>query len=638
MALQLITPVSTLLNATTLLNTSPLVVNRSNLKVDCHLNGKFYDCNGNCCCSQKEKLILDSIKRPPLYLKSPWTKVDSRERRFDLRGSNKDDLSIKYTSKHPYRVYDNLDYDLNDNFDDTFHNRRTRSIGQRHLDKRNYQDQLSINKSRIGGRIRGKSSRKKTNKVSSNLAKTSSASSSSRRLNSTLDNTKREKRNKDIIKKTTNKQSKLSNKISNDIFDTSTQQTTFNSSSSFKSLSTFFFKSNLNAEISSINRTLFSSLPLFLTTSSSLKENKKHTLSSSKQLSKRSPLNLDSSLLDNKKSNLVDDQSKNSYNQTTEQLPISISSSSSSTSSSSSSSESSDSISFNKNNPHQTSLLDSKHNKQLENLSTEAFSTTTRNVQSIRPLYKDSLFHYQLPFSSKLVLSGGSNKNEELDELLELKKIKKIPNLTNHKELTEDFSIEPDNLYSSTPLYFNNSLDFNLTDLIHDNSSRTSKNRAPIEFTVKTVVVLILAVFLSLITIIGNMLVMISLVIDRQLRTISNYYLLSLSIADFTIGLVSMPLYTIYNFLGYWPFGKYVCDAWLSLDYLMSNASVLNLLVISFDRYFSVTRPLTYRLKRTTKRAFLWMFATYLISSILWPPWIIYYPIYEGEFQKIFDL
>lgn len=64
-----------------------------------------------------------------------------------------------------------------------------------------------------------------------------------------------------------------------------------------------------------------------------------------------------------------------------------------------------------------------------------------------------------------------------------------------------------------------------------------------------------------------------------------------------------MPLFTVSTILGYWPLGRHICDTWLALDYLASNASVLNLLIISFDRYFSVTRPLTYRAKRTTSKA-----------------------------------
>lgn len=145
------------------------------------------------------------------------------------------------------------------------------------------------------------------------------------------------------------------------------------------------------------------------------------------------------------------------------------------------------------------------------------------------------------------------------------------------------------------------------------------------------VVIAILAGALSIATVLGNCMVMISFKIDKQLQTISNYFLFSLAVADFAIGLISMPLFTVTTILGYWPLGRYICDTWLALDYLASNASVLNLLIISFDRYFSVTRPLTYRAKRTTSKAAVMIGCAWGISLLLWPPWIYAWPYIEGK-------
>ncbi|XP_064623996.1 muscarinic acetylcholine receptor M1-like isoform X2 [Lineus longissimus] len=145
------------------------------------------------------------------------------------------------------------------------------------------------------------------------------------------------------------------------------------------------------------------------------------------------------------------------------------------------------------------------------------------------------------------------------------------------------------------------------------------------------IVISVVAAILAIATTGGNLLVLIAFKVEKQLQTVSNYFLLSLAVADLTIGIVSMPLYTVYLMMGKWPLGPIICDIWLSLDYTMSNASVANLIVISMDRYLSVTRPLSYRAKRTPKRAGIMITLAWIISVLLWTPWIFAWPYIEGE-------
>ncbi|XP_078673235.1 muscarinic acetylcholine receptor M1-like [Branchiostoma floridae x Branchiostoma belcheri] len=139
----------------------------------------------------------------------------------------------------------------------------------------------------------------------------------------------------------------------------------------------------------------------------------------------------------------------------------------------------------------------------------------------------------------------------------------------------------------------------------------------------EVVLICLLTCSLSIMTVGGNILVFVSFRVNRQLHTVNNYFLLSLAVADTLIGLLSMNLYTVYMVMGRWALGPAICDLYLTVDYVSSNASVMNLCVISFDRYFSITRPLTYRAKRTPKRA-AWLIALAWVTSVLvWAPLIV---------------
>ncbi|XP_062895685.1 muscarinic acetylcholine receptor M2-like [Mobula hypostoma] len=161
-------------------------------------------------------------------------------------------------------------------------------------------------------------------------------------------------------------------------------------------------------------------------------------------------------------------------------------------------------------------------------------------------------------------------------------------------------------------------------------SNLTDIERGSAYKTVGVIFIVISALSLSLVTIIGNILVMLSIKVNRQLQTINNYFISSLACADLIIGVFSMNLYTTYIVIGYWPMGPVVCDLWLALDYVASNASVMNLLIISFDRYFCVIKPLSYPAKRTSKMAGMMIAAAWVLSFILWAPAILFWQFIVG--------
>ncbi|XP_036211093.1 muscarinic acetylcholine receptor M3 [Myotis myotis] len=179
------------------------------------------------------------------------------------------------------------------------------------------------------------------------------------------------------------------------------------------------------------------------------------------------------------------------------------------------------------------------------------------------------------------------------------------------------------------------------TDSGSYNVSQAAGNASPANGTVsdplgghtvwQVVLIAVLTGVVALVTIIGNILVIVAFKVNKQLKTVNNYFLLSLACADLIIGVISMNMFTTYIIMNRWAMGNLACDLWLSIDYVASNASVMNLLVISFDRYFSITRPLTYRAKRTTKRAGMMIGLAWVISFVLWAPAILFWQYFVGK-------
>lgn len=118
----------------------------------------------------------------------------------------------------------------------------------------------------------------------------------------------------------------------------------------------------------------------------------------------------------------------------------------------------------------------------------------------------------------------------------------------------------------------------------------------------------------------GNILVIVAIIKDNNLRTVQNSFIASLAVADLLVGSLIMPFSLIYEVSGVWYFGSALCDIWLATDVLLSTASIWNLCLISLDRYWSVTRAIEYIRQRTAKRATIMIAIAWGASAIICLP------------------
>nr|XP_033788697.1 histamine H3 receptor-like [Geotrypetes seraphini] len=150
--------------------------------------------------------------------------------------------------------------------------------------------------------------------------------------------------------------------------------------------------------------------------------------------------------------------------------------------------------------------------------------------------------------------------------------------------------------------------------------------------------VIVLTVLMSLVglaTVLGNMLVILAFLVDKNLRKHSYYFLLNLAVCDLLVGSFSVPWYIPYTLTGRWTIGRGVCKFWLTLDSTVCLASVYSILFLSYDRYFSVTKAVTYRMQQGTKKAscytLLRIAVLWILSYLLYGPAIEFWEGFVGE-------
>ncbi|XP_078795758.1 trace amine-associated receptor 13c-like [Oryzias latipes] len=154
--------------------------------------------------------------------------------------------------------------------------------------------------------------------------------------------------------------------------------------------------------------------------------------------------------------------------------------------------------------------------------------------------------------------------------------------------------------------------------------------RKPTLYWTKFMFLNILLSIISVITVVLNLLVIISISHFRQLHSPTNIILLSLAVSDFLVGLLLLPI-EIYRNTSCWFLGEIMCAIYYYLACYIPFVSIGNIIFISFDRFVAICHPLHYPTRITAAKVKMWVFLCWL--------WYAFYSIFyiKDKLIQLFD-
>ncbi|XP_059472152.1 tachykinin-like peptides receptor 86C isoform X2 [Neocloeon triangulifer] len=120
----------------------------------------------------------------------------------------------------------------------------------------------------------------------------------------------------------------------------------------------------------------------------------------------------------------------------------------------------------------------------------------------------------------------------------------------------------------------------------------------------------------------GNAIVMWIVLAHRRMRSVTNYFLVNLSVSDMMMALLNCVFNFIYMIDSDWPFGATYCTVNNFVANVTVAASVFTLVAISLDRYVAIVKPLKGRMRK--RWALFTVLSIWFLSSLLALPTLLY--------------
>ncbi|XP_028324209.1 cholecystokinin receptor-like [Gouania willdenowi] len=169
----------------------------------------------------------------------------------------------------------------------------------------------------------------------------------------------------------------------------------------------------------------------------------------------------------------------------------------------------------------------------------------------------------------------------------------------------------------------NHSLEVN--DYNNSHSTNGSTHRAMSRVREMDSFRILLYVLIFLLSVFGNFLIVLVLMLNKRMRTVTNCFLLSLAISDLMLAIFCMPFTLVPNIMEDFIFGAAMCKIVTYLMGVSVSISTFSLVAIATERYSAICNPLKSRAWQTRSHAYRVIAATWVLGLLIMVP----YPVFS---------
>lgn len=124
-------------------------------------------------------------------------------------------------------------------------------------------------------------------------------------------------------------------------------------------------------------------------------------------------------------------------------------------------------------------------------------------------------------------------------------------------------------------------------------------------------------IFMNVLALFGNLLVCVAFYRSSSLRTVTNYFILSLAVSDLSMAVFVMPLKSASTLANKWVAGEIGCKVEYFFVNSSAGVSLLTVMLLAVNRYFRVGQPNLYAVVYSTKRSVIMAASAWLLTVAL---------------------